>query len=214
LGFFIVVKRNNCPGNRVSPNCIYPISQLAKMDLQQLIKECKQGSAAAQKCLFDHFAESMMMVCCRYVKNEQDAEEVLLNGFHKFFLNIGMFQYRNDPSLFVWIKKIMINESLMFLRKRNAFLLTVETSHDNIAWNDDMLGRLNAEDIFKMITRLPTGYRTVFNLYAVEGMNHQEIAELLKITEGTSKSQLFKARQLLQKMLIQLNEEYGKRKIN
>ena len=184
------------------------------MDLQQLIKECKQGSAAAQKCLFDHFAESMMMVCCRYVKNEQDAEEVLLNGFHKFFLNIGMFQYRNDPSLFVWIKKIMINESLMFLRKRNAFLLTVETSHDNIAWNDDMLGRLNAEDIFKMITRLPTGYRTVFNLYAVEGMNHQEIAELLKITEGTSKSQLFKARQLLQKMLIQLNEEYGKRKIN
>lgn len=184
------------------------------MNLQELIKECKEGGIAAQKCLFDHFAESMMMVCCRYVKNEQDAEEVLLDGFHKFFKTIDRFQYKTEPALFAWIKKIMINESLMLLRKRNAFLLSVEAEHENIAWDDHLPERLNAEEIFKMITQLPVGYRTVFNLHVIEGIGHKEIAGLLKITEGTSKSQLFKARQLLQKMLIQQNEEYAQRKIN
>jgi RNA polymerase sigma factor (sigma-70 family) len=183
------------------------------MNLQNLTKECKQGSIAAQKCLFDHFAESMMMVCCRYVKNEQDAEEILLDGFHKFFKTIGTFQYKGDAALFVWIKTIMINECLMFLRKKNVFLLTIEAENETIPWEDDLLDRLSEEEIFKVIMQLPIGYRTIFNLYAVEGMGHKEIAGLLDITEGTSKSQLFKARQLLQKMLIQQNEEYASRKV-
>lgn len=184
------------------------------MNFQDLIKECKQESFTAQKCLFDHFAESMMMVCCRYVKNEQDAEEVLLDGFRKFFKSIATFQYKSEPALFAWIKKIMINESLMFLRKRNAFVLTTETEYENIAWDDQLLDSLSAAEIFRTITQLPVGYRTVFNLFAVEGLGHKEIAALLNITEGTSKSQLSKARQLLQKMLIQQNEEYANRKIN
>ncbi|HET6994677.1 MAG TPA: sigma-70 family RNA polymerase sigma factor, partial [Chitinophagaceae bacterium] len=108
----------------------------------------------------------------------------------------------------------MIRECLMFLRKRNAFLLVSDVAHESIPSDDHLLDKLNAEEIFRMITQLPLGYRTVFNLHAVEGMGHKEIAELLGITEGTSKSQLFKARQLLQKMLIQQNEEYANRKIN
>jgi len=184
------------------------------MNFQDLIKECKQGSLSAQKSLFNHFAENMMVVCCRYVKNEQDAEEILLDGFHKFFKSIDTFRYKSEPALFAWIKKIMVNESLMFLRKRNVFALTIETETENITRDDHLLDRLSAEEIFKTIMQLPVGYRTVFNLYAIEGMGHKEIAERLDITEGTSKSQLFKARQLLQKILIQQNEEYANRKIN
>jgi RNA polymerase sigma factor (sigma-70 family) len=184
------------------------------MNFQELIKECKQGSVAAQKCLFDHFAESMMMVCCRYVKTEQDAEEILLDGFYKFFKSIGTFQYKTDSALFGWIKQIMIRECLMFLRKRNAFVLVSDAEYESIPFDDQLLEKMAAEEIFRMIGLLPLGYRTIFNLYTVEGMGHKEIAELLGITEGTSKSQLFKARQLLQKMLIRQNEEYANRKIN
>jgi RNA polymerase sigma-70 factor (ECF subfamily) len=183
------------------------------MNLRQLIRECKQGSVAAQKCLFDHFAESMMMVCCRYVKNEQDAEEILLDGFYKFFKNMGAFQYQGDGALFLWIKKIMINESLMFLRKKKIFLVSVETNEEQAQVPGDLLDKLSAGEIYKVIMQLPVGYRTVFNLYSVEGFGHKEIGEMLNITEGTSKSQLSKAKQLLQKMLLQQSEEYGSRKI-
>jgi RNA polymerase sigma factor (sigma-70 family) len=183
------------------------------MNQRQLIRECKQGSVGAQKCLFDHFAESMMSVCCRYVKNEQDAEEVLLDGFYKFFKSIATFQYQGEAALFTWIKRIMINESLMFLRKKKIFLVTVEAGEEQIPVPDDMLDKLSAGEIVKLIMQLPVGYRTVFNLYVIEGLGHKEIAGLLDITEGTSKSQLSKAKQLLQKMLVQQSEEYGNRKI-
>ena len=184
------------------------------MNPQQLIKECKEGSAAAQKWLFDHFADKMIMVCRRYVKQEKDAEEVMLDGFFKFFKNISSFQYQGEAALFSWIKKIMINECLMFLRKKNLFMITIETAEEQTPVQADILDTLNAEDIFKLIIRLPAGYRTVFNLYAVEGMGHKEIAQLMNITEGTSKSQLNKARQCLQKMLVQINNDYANRKAN
>ena len=184
------------------------------MDQHQLIKECKQGSHAAQKCLFDHFASHMMMVCKRYLKNQEDAEEIMLDGFFRFFKNITSFQYQSDGALFNWLRKIMINECLMFLRKKNVFVITAETENIDIGYNDYNLDKLSADEIFMLVTQLPIGYRTVFNLYVVEGIPHKEIAELLNITEGTSKSQLAKARQLLQKLLIQKNEDYARRKIN
>ncbi len=184
------------------------------MNQQQLIKECKEGSAAAQKWLFDHFADKMIMVCCRYVKQEADAEEVMLDGFFKFFKNISSFQYQGEAALFNWIKKIMINECLMFLRRKNAFVITAETTAEQLPVQADILDKLNADEIFKLIVRLPIGYRTVFNLYAVEGMGHKEIGHLLDITEGTSKSQLSKARIYLQKMMILKNNDYANRKAN
>lgn len=184
------------------------------MNQEQLIKECKRGSAAAQKCLFDHFADKMMMVCCRYVKNESDAEEVLLDGFLKFFRSIAGFQYQGEAALFAWLKKIMINECLMLLRKNKVFVLAADTGGTEIPVKADVFDKLQADEIFRLIIQLPAGYRTVFNLYEVEGMTHKEIAGLLNITEGTSKSQLSKAKQLLQKLLIQNNNDYALRKIN
>jgi RNA polymerase sigma factor (sigma-70 family) len=176
------------------------------MNQQQLIKECRQGSSAAQQCLFDHFASHMMMICCRYVKNEQDAEEIVLNGFYKFFTSLHHFQYKGEAALFAWVKKIMINECLMFLRKKNALQMTSESGAEQVPVQEETLAKLDAADIFNMIVQLPVGYRTVFNLHSIEGMSHKEIAKLLHITEGTSKSQLAKARQLLQKILLQKND--------
>jgi len=184
------------------------------MNQQQLIKECKEGSAAAQKWLFDHFADKMIMVCGRYVKQETDAEEVMLDGFFKFFKSISSFQYQGEAALFSWIKKIMINECLMFLRNKNAFVITAESTAEHLPLQADILDKLNADEIYKLIVQLPVGYRTVFNLFAIEGMGHKEIAQLMGIAEGTSKSQLNKARQYLQKMLTQKNNDYVNRKAN
>jgi RNA polymerase sigma-70 factor (ECF subfamily) len=182
------------------------------MNLQQLLKEAGKGSAAAQKCLYDSFSGSMLLVCRRYVKDQEDAEELLLNGFYKFFNGIGTFKYKNDAALFGWIKKIMVNECLMFLRQKKGLALTGDTIIDDAGIEDDTLDRLEAEEIFKLILELPLGYRTIFNLHAIEGWEHKEIASLLGISEGTSKSQLSKARKLLQKNLLQQNLLHEQRK--
>jgi len=182
------------------------------MEIAVWIEEARSGSAAAQKCLFDRLADPMMAVCCRYVKGREDAEEILLDGFCKFFAHLPGFRYQGDPALFAWIKKIMINECLMFLRKKNVFSMLAETAADEIPLETEVLANLSAAEIFALIVQLPLGYRTVFNLYAIEGMEHREIALALGIAEGTSKSQLSKAKILLQKMLLQKGISYVKRK--
>ena len=182
------------------------------METAELIKEAKQGSAAAQKCLFDQLAGKMLLVCRRYVKNSEDAEELLLDGFYKFFKKLSSFNYQGDAALYGWLKRIMINECLMLLRKRNVFTIVSDTAAEDIALEEDALNNLSAEEIFNLIIQLPVGYRTVFNLYEIEGMKHSEIAALLNISENTSKSQLFKAKNLLQKLLLTKGIEYVKRK--
>lgn len=182
------------------------------MNTSELIKEAKHGSAAAQKCLFDLLADKMLMVCCRYVKNTEDAEELLLDGFYKFFKKLSSFNYQGDAALYVWLKRIMINECLMFLRKKNVFNIVTDATVEEIPLQEEALDNLSAAEIFNLIVQLPVGYRTVFNLYVIEGISHMEIASLLGIAEGTSKSQLSKAKILLQKMLLQNNIEYVKRK--
>src|SRR5438105_3246811 len=98
------------------------------MDTSELIREAKQGSTAAQKILFDQFAEKMMLVCQRYVKSPQDAEELLLDGFYKFFSKISSFTYQGDAPLYGWLKRIMINECLMFLRAKNVFTIVTDAT--------------------------------------------------------------------------------------
>jgi RNA polymerase sigma factor (sigma-70 family) len=183
------------------------------METSELIKEAKKGSAAAQKCLFDQWSERMQLVCRRYVKNSEDAEELLLDGFYKFFKKISSFNYQGDAALYGWLKRIMINECLMFLRKKNVFNIVTDTAAEDIPLEEDALNNLSAAEIFNLIIQLPVGYRTVFNLYEIEGMKHNEIAVLLSISENTSKSQLFKAKNLLQKMLFTKGIEYVKRKL-
>lgn len=180
------------------------------MDIAELLKEIRKGSVAAEKCIFDLFAPGMLMLCRRYVRNPEDAEERMLDGFHNFFRNIGSFSYQNDAAFVAWLKKIMINQCLMFLRNKNAFSIVTEAAAENIALEEDMLDRLSAVEIFRLIVQLPVGYRTVFNLYAVEGMPHAEIAVLLNISEGTSKSQLSKAKALLQKMILNKGGAYAR----
>jgi RNA polymerase sigma-70 factor (ECF subfamily) len=182
------------------------------MNLHQLVKEAKQGSAAAQKCLYDAFSGSMLLVCCRYVKDRQDAEELMLNGFYKFFTSLHSFHYQSDAALHGWLKKIMVNECLMFLRKKIGFTLSSDMMAEGPALEEEALNRMEAQQIHKLILELPVGYRTIFNLHAIEGWEHKEIASMLGISEGTSKSQLNKARKLLQKILLQQGIVYEQRK--
>ncbi len=149
----------------------------------------------------------MLMVCMRYVKNLPDAEEMMLNGFYNFFKSIDRFVYSNEGSIGAWLKKIMVNECLMFLRKKGELQIVEEEHAAETGIEDGHIGRMSANEIFRLIMTLPVGYRTVFNLFVVEGYSHKEIATLTGITEGTSKSQLNKARGMLQKTMKQ-NETY------
>jgi RNA polymerase sigma factor (sigma-70 family) len=175
------------------------------MELLQLTRECKQGSITAQKYLYDRFAVQLFLVCRRYLKTDTDAEEMLQNGFLKIFSGIEKFSYSTDASFVAWMKKIMVNECLQELRKKNSFFLVPEEAATDINIEDDVFGKLSADEIYKLITQIPIGYRTVFNLYVIEGYNHQEIAVMLNISEGTSKSQLNKARKTLQQSITQTN---------
>lgn len=178
------------------------------MNTAILIKDAKQQNAAAQKCLFDLFADKMLMTCRRYLKNKEDAEEILLDGFYKFFRGLNSFNFQNEAALQAWLKKIMVNECLMFLRKKNNFNIVTEAVPEELIIAENVFSNLSAAEIFNLIVQLPVGYRTVFNLYVIEGENHKTIAALLNISEGTSKSQLSKARILLQKMLLQKGIDY------
>jgi RNA polymerase sigma-70 factor (ECF subfamily) len=198
-------------GATVSPTIAFVLLQHLQMDISYLVREAKKGSAAAQKCIFDEWAGKMLLVCRRYVKAPEDAEELMLDGFHKFFRSLGGFEYQGDAALFAWLKKIMVNECLMFMRKKNLFVLVSESNAENSGVEEEALNRMSAAEIFNLIVQLPAGYRTVFNLYEIEGMSHREIATLLGISEGTSKSQLSKAKTSLQKMLAQNESDYAKR---
>jgi RNA polymerase sigma-70 factor (ECF subfamily) len=153
----------------------------------------------------------MMAVCCRYLKSRQDAEEVLLDGFYKFFSHLTEFRYQGEAALYAWIKRIMINECLMLLRRHQAFSMVSQLPVEDVACVVEPLAGLSAAEIFDLIVQLPAGYRTIFNLHVMEGMEHREIAKLLGIAEGTSKSQLSKAKLLLQKLLMQKGINYVRR---
>ena len=181
------------------------------MELQQLLKECKKKSITAQKYLYDRFAVQLYLVCRRYLKTNEQAEEILHNGFLKIFNGLLQFNYTTDAAFIAWLNKIMINECLMDLRKKNNFLLVTKDEAENISVDELIENKLNADTIYTLITQLPIGYRTVFNLYCIEGYSHNEIAIALNISEGTSKSQLNKARKMLQQ-LIANNENYENRK--
>ncbi len=182
------------------------------MNIAELIKKAQQGHSNAQQGLFNLYADRMMLVCRRYVKNSEDAEEILLDGFTRFFKSLSSFTYQGEAALYMWLKKIMVNECLMLLRKNNVFLTVAESAAEDLPLEEEALNNLSAKEIFDLIIQLPVGYRTVFNLYEIEGMDHKEIAALLSIAEGTSKSQLSKAKSLLQKNLLHQGVAYGKRK--
>lgn len=178
------------------------------MTEQKAVEGCKKQDRISQKYLFDAYSDGMLMLCTRYVKSLPDAEEIMLNGFYAFYKNIDRFVYSEQGSLGGWLRKIMVNECLMFLRKKGGLRIIDEEQAREVGTDDGLIGRLNANEIFQLIMTLPAGYRTVFNLFVVEGYGHKEIAGLLGISEGTSKSQLSKARMMLQKALKEKKMSY------
>ena len=163
----------------------------------KLVAALKAGESKAHKVVYERYASKMLAVCTRYVANRADAEEVMIDGFMRVFEKIN--QFREDGSFEGWVRRVMVTESLMFLRRNKSWRQEVAideiTSEPDYEWAETSL---EAEDLLRMINQLPDGYRTVFNLYAVEGYSHTEIADMLGISEGTSKSQLSRARSLLQ----------------
>ncbi|MCC2547314.1 RNA polymerase sigma factor [Hymenobacter sp. BT175] len=176
------------------------VRSIATLSESDLIAECRQGNPRAQKVLYDRLSGQMLGVCQRYLRHLEDAEEAMLVGFVKVFKAIG--QYREEGSFKGWVRRIMVNEALGQLRRREPMHLDIDECPSGVApLAAAVESDLNVADLLRLIHKLPTGYRTVFNLYAVEGYSHAEIAELLSISEGTSKSQLSKARALLQRQL-------------
>jgi len=167
---------------------------------------CAKGDRKSQKYLYETYANPMFRLLLRYTGNEHDADDVLVVAFTKVLKNIGDFSFRGKGSLSAWIKKIMVNEALMFLRSKKQTEDLDE--HEQIADDFDAASNLDAEDVYSLVKNLPTGYRTVFNLYVVEGYSHKEIAQMTGISESTSKSQLNKARKKLQEKIIKTKAGY------
>lgn len=169
---------------------------------QELIKGCLKRDPAAQRRLYDTFSSKMYALCCRYVKDSMEAEDVLVTAFTKILEKID--QYKGEGSFEGWIRRVVVNEALTYLRRnRNMYLETeLEAAHYEPDYQT-LSDHLEAEDLLAMIGELPSGYRIVFNLYAIDGYSHKEIADQLGISENTSKSQLSRARTHLQKLLTE-----------
>ncbi|HMV09140.1 MAG TPA: sigma-70 family RNA polymerase sigma factor [Cyclobacteriaceae bacterium] len=167
---------------------------------QELIQGCRRGDRAAQKRLYDTFSPKMYALCCRYVKDSMEAEDVLVTAFTKILDKID--QYKSEGSFEGWIRRVVVNEALTWLRRnRNMYLELELEAADYEPDYKSLSDHLEAEDLMTMINELPSGYRIVFNLYAIDGYSHKEIADQLGISENTSKSQLSRARAYLQKLL-------------
>lgn len=168
---------------------------------KRLVKQCIAGKGDAQREVYERYSGEMLAVCRRYTNSFEDAEEVLSNGFIKVFKRID--QYRGEGALGAWIRRIMVREALNFIRYQKNLFVEVEEEYQAEFGQSSTTEHYEAEHLMRMIDELPTGYRTVFNLYAIEGYNHREIGEMLEISENTSKSQLSKARKQLQEKLSQ-----------
>jgi RNA polymerase sigma-70 factor (ECF subfamily) len=167
------------------------------MDHQKLIRDCLKGKLQAQRSLYELFAKEMLGICYRYTRSTKDAEDVLQEGFVKVFHNLA--QYKNEGELGAWVRRIMVNTALNFLKRNRKYqqemYFTEEYLHPVV--DDDPAIRLQAKELADLIRQLPHGYQVIFNLHAVEGYSHVEIGELLGISDGTSRSQYLRARNLL-----------------
>tara|TARA_B110000914_G_C15339878_1_gene388735 strand:- start:78 stop:605 length:528 start_codon:yes stop_codon:yes gene_type:complete len=174
-----------------------------------LIQKAIDNSREAQQHLFTKHSPKMLGVCRQYVKDLQHAEDLLLSGFLKVFTNLS--QFKHEGSFEGWIRRIMVNTCISHLRKKNLVVL----ADDDFIFNDaatDSLENTSVEDIQNLIDKLPEGYKIVFNLFAIEGFKHSEIAVKLGVSESTSKTQLFRARKLLQENYIKMNKTIHEKK--
>jgi len=176
-----------------------------------LIADCRKKDRKSQRALFEIFSPKMLSVCKRYILEPNIAETQMLDGFMTVFEKIDTFQ--EQGSFEGWIRKIMVNTCLMWIRKNRLMYKEVDIDDVHHELNfDDLSSSLEAEDLLKIINELPQGYKTIFNMYAIEGYAHAEIAEELNISVNTSKSQLSRSRAYLQKKLAEIDQSSGTKK--
>lgn len=169
---------------------------------KQLIQACIDGDRHAQSRLYELFAPKMFAVCMRYAKTREEAEDILQEGFIQVFKSLETFKFAG--SFEGWIRKIMVYAALANFRSKSKMfaVINIENLPDDLTNNEEIISRLGRKELLKMVQALPPMYRMVFNLYVFEGLKHREIAGLLGIAEGTSKSNFFDAKIILQKTVI------------
>lgn len=171
------------------------------LNIEQIIKGCIKKDAHCQKVMFEQYANKFMRISLRYARNKSDAEEILQDTFIKVFDKIS--QFRNDGCIEAWIRRILINTALCKYRSCVKKIVNDICENEDIVYdNDSIYSELSEKELLNLINKLPDGYRTVFNMYAIEGYKHEEIAELLQINSGTSRSQLAKAKNMLKKQIL------------
>ncbi|GAB4230867.1 MAG: RNA polymerase sigma factor [Ekhidna sp.] len=178
---------------------------------EKLIKGCQKGKREYQQALYDKYCDGMYLVALRYSKMQQEAEDILQEAFIKVFNNIKNF--RKDSSLAYWIKRIVVNTALNHQRSKLYLYPMVDVS-DLEDWSDSesVISGIGHQDLLKLVQELPDGCQAIFNLFAIEGFKHHEIAKMLNISEGTSKSQYSRAKALLSEKILkreQTNYESG-----
>ena len=178
--------------------------------IDDLITRSKAGERKAQELLYQHFASKMLGVCMRYATDKMEAEDMLQNGFIKMFKKLD--DYRGEGSFEGWIRRIMVHSSIEYYRKHHKMVQVIDVTEmsDEPSVDPTAMAMMSAQDLMGLINRLSPGYKMVFNLYAVEGYSHREIAEIMGITEGASKSQLSRARSILKDLVAKTEvKNYG-----
>ena len=184
----------------------------ADISEEELSLQCQRGDMQARRTLYERYGGGPMAICLRFIGARETAEDVLHDGFLRIFQSIKQFSYQGEGSLKAWLSRVMVNEALGYLRKKNVQLQqeVLMTEIPDVPDTDDSdLNDIPRSVLMKFISELPDGYRTVFNLYVFEEKSHKEIASLLGITEHTSSSQFYRAKSLLIKKI----NEYRKREL-
>ena len=179
---------------------------------RKIVEGCKAGKSKDQRLLFDHFSRRVKAICLRYSANEADAEDIFQESFIAIFEKIKTLKEYNKID--AWIKRVTINKALRFHEKKQSlsFRVSIESYRGNEVNENEIIQSISVQELQEIIQQLPDGYRLVFNLFVVEGYDHKDIAKMLNIKEVTSRSQLFKAKRLLRKMLKAVGiEQYEKK---
>jgi len=171
----------------------------------EIVSGCLKGNVKYQKILFEKYSGKFMTVCMRYANDQMQAEDMLQEGFIRIFNHLN--QFKSEGSFEGWMRRIVVNVCLKIIKNKRINFSTDDDSGVQIPdTSTDAPSHLSEDELLRLIKRLPTGYRIIFNLHAIEGFSHDEIGDMLKIKASTSRSQLVKARRMLQQQIINLQK--------
>ena len=175
--------------------------------INELIARCKAGERKAQEMLYKQFASKMLGVCLRYATDKMEAEDMLQNGFIRIFKKLD--DYRGDGAFEGWVRRIMVHSSIEYYRKHHKMIQMMDVAEigNEPSVNAEVMENMNIKDLLNIIQQLSPSYKMVFNLYAIDGYSHKEIAEIVGITEGASKSQLSRARAILKDKVLKMEDK-------